>query len=228
MGKYMLNEYRTQRILELCVKHSQDLPDDIRAEVDAMLNDETRKNETQLKDIPFSTRTKNVLWCARCDTIADVLAYGKNRFLSQRNCGKTTCDEIEAALGKLGFTLPERGEEKKDEKENKACKDNEGNCAKELVTMISSCIGMMREVKEAIENGEVCNCQTEENRDFLLRCAADSMYAMIRRVEGTNRTQCTELLDGRCSSKCKRFDICYWRQLRSVADEYEKVRKEGD
>lgn len=192
MGKYTLNAERAQRILELCVKHSQHLPRDIREEVDAMLDDETRKYETKIKDIPYlSTRTRNVLWCANCDTVADVLAYGKNRFLMQRACGKTTIAEIEKVLGELGFTLPEIGEERNANKKKK------------------------RTTREH-----------ETREGFLLRCAADAMYAMIRRVEGEKRNKCSELLDGRCSSKCKRFDICVWRQLRSVADQYEAVRKD--
>lgn len=230
MGKYTLNSYRAQRILDLCVKHEKELPCAIRDEIAALVNDEVRKRETKLADIPFSTRTKNVFWCLDCDTVADVLALGKNKLRVQRNCGKTTIEEIEKAFAELGFTLTERGEErgKNPNTDYHSCKDSAGTCSKALGEKISRCIDELREVEDKLEIAKVCKCSSEKSVGFILRCAADSMYAQIRRIEGDNRTKCTELVDGRCSSKCKSFDVCYWRNLRSVADEYEKVRKEAN
>lgn len=76
------------------------------------------------------------------------------------------------------------------------------------------------------DNGEANgNVVQADKNDFLLRCTGDSMYAMIRKVENECTKQCKNLVDGKCNSKCNDYAKCWLRQLRSVANDYETVRK---
>lgn len=199
MTDEMLTNERAKRILALCFQNEHLLPKVVQDEVIRFKNNEVLKSSKELFDLDFSARAYNILVAAKCKTIADLLDLGEDGLMRYRNCGRKTVDEIREVLMEEGFTLP---------KERHTRQYKETN-----------------ETEDGEKGGGFVNGVHYTNPNFLLRCVGDSMYAMIRKVENEHRTQCTNLLDGHCNSKCQNYTKCWWRQLRSVADDYEMVRK---
>ena len=61
--------------------------------------------QTPVGTIPFSTRTKNILFIAGCYTLGDVVSQKISYFFSQRQCGYKTLIEIEEILETYGLKL---------------------------------------------------------------------------------------------------------------------------
>jgi len=238
MNDNIITGSRAQNILSLCMKYDHRLPEEIAREVIAFKNNEALKTPIEIYDLELSVRAFNIISSAGCKTIADILCLGEEGLARRRNCGRITVDEIKAELIRNGFTLPKHSNERlyvenkveeMTQEDKKVEEDDRETRLRKLLTekFTDAIVGAKTEIEEIL-NEKIGGCFKDgvhyTDKNFLITVAADEMFATIREVEGENRTQCTWLLDGTCSSHCTKYEKCWWRKLRAVAEDYAKVR----